>query len=308
MGLVFKARHRVLDRVVALKILPPSFARKRELVSRFRRESQAAARLSHPNIVAVSDADEDRGVYFLAMEFIDGRDLHRMVRESGPLPLDLALECTIQRLLAHQDQTPPSIRAVRPDLPESLDSAYLAMMAKRPEDRPQTMADVIAALDACRRATLSAPGSDSYSRTVAQGKPPNRTQAAPPLPIETGRSRWLELEMPTCSKRPPSQSEEQIQSADAKDLSDAGGAHEPLTAQLWQRLGRLAVVCTLIVVLCLGATRRPIGKLGLPNSPLRSHAIAVFPDGRHALTGGPNGLVHVWDLITRRQVRALERP
>ena len=50
-------------------------------------------------------------------------------------------------------------------------------------------------------------------------------------------------------------------------------------------------------------TRRPIGKLGLPNSPLRSQ-VAVFPDGRHALTGGPNGVVHVWDLITRRQVCA----
>ena len=75
MGVVFKARHRPTGQVVALKILPPSFARDATLVQRFRREVEAAARLDHPNIVKILDSSQDRGVHFLAMEFIEGRDL-----------------------------------------------------------------------------------------------------------------------------------------------------------------------------------------------------------------------------------------
>ena len=96
MGVVFKARHRLLDRVVALKILPPSFARERELVLRFRREMQAAARLNHPNVVSVLDADEDRGVHFLAMDYIEGRDLSHLIRERGPFSVEQTLDCVIQ--------------------------------------------------------------------------------------------------------------------------------------------------------------------------------------------------------------------
>ena len=69
-----QARHRPSGQVVALKVLPPSFGRDREAVLRFRREVEVAARLNHPNIVAALDASEDRGVHFLAMEFIEGQD------------------------------------------------------------------------------------------------------------------------------------------------------------------------------------------------------------------------------------------
>jgi serine/threonine protein kinase len=96
MGVVFKARHRPTGQVVALKILPPSFARDATLVQRFRREVAAAARLDHPNIVQVLDASQDRGVHFLAMEFIEGRDLRSIVTSGGPLPIDQAVDCTIQ--------------------------------------------------------------------------------------------------------------------------------------------------------------------------------------------------------------------
>ena len=57
---------------------------------------QAAARLNHPNVVSVLDADEDRGVYFLAMEYIEGRDLDHLIRERGALPVEQALDCAIQ--------------------------------------------------------------------------------------------------------------------------------------------------------------------------------------------------------------------
>ncbi len=96
MGVVFKARHRRLKRVGALKILPPSLARDRDAVMRFRREVEAAGRLKHANLVAAQDADEDRGVQFLVMDYVEGRDLDRVVREGGPMPLAQAIDCVIQ--------------------------------------------------------------------------------------------------------------------------------------------------------------------------------------------------------------------
>ena len=96
MGVVFKARHRPTGQVAALKILPPSLARDATLVQRFWREVAAAARLDHPNIVRIVDASHDRGVHFLAMDFIEGRDLRSIVNSGGPLPVDQAIGCTIQ--------------------------------------------------------------------------------------------------------------------------------------------------------------------------------------------------------------------
>ncbi len=96
MGMVFKCRHRRFGRVGALKILPPSFARDHQAVMRFRREVEAAGRLKHPNVVAALDADEDRGVHFLVMEFVEGRDLDRIVRDRGPMPVSQAIDCLIQ--------------------------------------------------------------------------------------------------------------------------------------------------------------------------------------------------------------------
>jgi serine/threonine protein kinase len=96
MGVVFKARHRPTGQVVALKILPPSFARDATLVQRFQREVEAAARLDHPNVVGILDASQDRGVHFLAMEFIEGADLRSIVHSGGPLPIEQAVDCAIQ--------------------------------------------------------------------------------------------------------------------------------------------------------------------------------------------------------------------
>jgi beta-lactam-binding protein with PASTA domain/tRNA A-37 threonylcarbamoyl transferase component Bud32 len=86
MAQVYRARDRELDRPVALKVLFPELSVDRAFVERFRREAQAAANLSHPNIVPVYDWGEDAGAYFIVMEFIDGRALSVVLRESGPLP------------------------------------------------------------------------------------------------------------------------------------------------------------------------------------------------------------------------------
>src|SRR5271163_4738247 len=85
MAQVYRARDRLLDRPVALKVLFPELSVDRAFVERFRREAQAAANLSQPNIVPVFDWGEDNGTYFIVMEFVDGRPLSALLRSSGTL-------------------------------------------------------------------------------------------------------------------------------------------------------------------------------------------------------------------------------
>jgi serine/threonine-protein kinase len=92
MAEVYRAHDRLLDRPVALKILFPELSVDRAFVERFRREAQAAANLSHPNIVPVFDWGEDGGTYFIVMEFIDGRALSSILRGAGPMHPDRAAE------------------------------------------------------------------------------------------------------------------------------------------------------------------------------------------------------------------------
>jgi serine/threonine-protein kinase len=85
MAEVYRAHDRLLDRPVALKVLFPELSVDRSFVERFRREAQAAANLSHPNIVPVFDWGEDTGTYFIVMEFIDGRPLSSILKTAGSL-------------------------------------------------------------------------------------------------------------------------------------------------------------------------------------------------------------------------------
>jgi serine/threonine protein kinase len=96
MGVVFKAKQHTTGRIVALKILPPSFARDRQALARFKREVAAAGLLNHPNVVAALDADDDRGVHFLVMEYVEGRDVDRVVQANGPLPVVQVIDYVIQ--------------------------------------------------------------------------------------------------------------------------------------------------------------------------------------------------------------------
>jgi len=92
MAEVYRAHDRMLDRPVALKILFPELSVDRSFVERFRREAQAAANLSHQNIVPVFDWGEDGGTYFIVMEYVDGRPLSAILRSAGPLHPDRAVE------------------------------------------------------------------------------------------------------------------------------------------------------------------------------------------------------------------------
>lgn len=95
MGAVFKAQHRKMKRLVAIKMLPLSATKSPDAVKRFQREVEAAAKLSHPNIVTAFDADEANGVNFLVMEHVDGQDLSSLVKSRGPLPLAQAVDCIL---------------------------------------------------------------------------------------------------------------------------------------------------------------------------------------------------------------------
>lgn len=96
MGQVYKARHREMNRVVALKTLKSSLPATDDSTQRFQREVQAAARLVHPNVVVAHDAGEAGGVRYLVMEFVQGQDLNSLVREAGPLPVEEAVDCILQ--------------------------------------------------------------------------------------------------------------------------------------------------------------------------------------------------------------------
>ena len=92
MATVYEAHDSRLDRVVALKVMHPSLADDDEFVSRFIREAHSAARLSHPNVVAVYDQGADQGHVFLVMELVRGRTLRDLMREHGHLSPRQALE------------------------------------------------------------------------------------------------------------------------------------------------------------------------------------------------------------------------
>lgn len=96
MGQVFKAEHRRMKRFVAVKLLPDATLKDKATIARFEREVEAAAKVSHPNIVAALDADCANGVHFLVMELVEGCDLSALVKKSGPLPVGKAVNYILQ--------------------------------------------------------------------------------------------------------------------------------------------------------------------------------------------------------------------
>jgi eukaryotic-like serine/threonine-protein kinase len=92
MAEVFEGRDRLLARRVAIKVLQAQFVRDPSFLIRFKREAQAAASLSHPNIVGVYDTGTENGTHFIVMEFVDGRTLKEVIRAEGPLYPERAAE------------------------------------------------------------------------------------------------------------------------------------------------------------------------------------------------------------------------
>ena len=96
MAVVYKARDTLLNRRVTVKVLRSEFTSDEEFVSRFRREAQAVAKLSHPNIVSVYDVGQEGDTHYIVMEYIEGRNLKEIIREQGKLSVDQAVDITRQ--------------------------------------------------------------------------------------------------------------------------------------------------------------------------------------------------------------------
>lgn len=101
MGEVYKAEHRVLERTVAIKVLRRKKSSPEDIAS-FLRESQALARLDHPNLVRAFDAGEEKGVFYLVTEYVPGADLRKLVRAKGPLGMSAAASIISQVAAALQ--------------------------------------------------------------------------------------------------------------------------------------------------------------------------------------------------------------
>lgn len=262
MGQVYLAEHAMMRRRVAIKVLPAAQSNNADARDRFLREARAAGALAHPNIVRAYDVDQHQGIYFLVMEYVDGRSLQEIVARFGPLSperaayylwqsavglqhaheaglvhrdikpanllldrdgiikvLDLGLArffnedddkltqnggkgvlgtadylapeqaidshevdiradiyslgttayflltgkppfgdgSTTQKLLAHQLKEPTPIREQRPEVPQELIDVLAVMMRKDPDQRYQTPADVVAALDPWAQVALPPP-------------------------------------------------------------------------------------------------------------------------------------------------------
>ena len=118
MGVVYKARQRGLDRLVALKVLPPGVDRDPGFQERFVREARALARMSHPNIVAVHDFGQVEGQYYFLMEYVDGVNLRRMLQSGNLSPGEAlgivpqicdALQYAHEEGIVHRDIKPENI-------------------------------------------------------------------------------------------------------------------------------------------------------------------------------------------------------
>jgi serine/threonine protein kinase/Tol biopolymer transport system component len=96
MGQVFKAQHRRMKRIVALKVMSIAAMKDEAAVRRFEREVEAAARLEHPNIVTAYDSGDVGNVKYLVMQFVDGGDLADLVKKKGPLPVEKAVGYVMQ--------------------------------------------------------------------------------------------------------------------------------------------------------------------------------------------------------------------
>jgi serine/threonine protein kinase len=118
MGAVYQARQVSLQRVVALKILPPHLADDEGFIARFQSEAIAAANVNHPNIIHIYAAGEADGIEYIAMEFVEGETIQQRLKRCGRLPLTEALDIAyhIATALDHAWQTAQLIhRDVKPD-------------------------------------------------------------------------------------------------------------------------------------------------------------------------------------------------
>ncbi|MCX7011784.1 MAG: serine/threonine-protein kinase, partial [Candidatus Sumerlaeota bacterium] len=117
MGVVFRAKQRSLDRVVAIKMLSRELAGDLEFRHRFLQEAQVIARLQHDNIISVYDIEQDRGTFFIIMEYVQGVSLQEVLRKQGRLPPERAADLVgqVARALGYAHGKGIIHRDIKPD-------------------------------------------------------------------------------------------------------------------------------------------------------------------------------------------------
>jgi serine/threonine protein kinase len=141
MGTVFLATHLRLGRKAALKVLLPEYARDDDFRERFIRESQWAASLEHPSIIPIYDADEERGVLYIAMRYVEGEDLRSLIERKGTLgdrtpavieQVASALDAAHASGLVHRDVKPANMLIGDPGMRVYLTDFGIAKQASAP--------------------------------------------------------------------------------------------------------------------------------------------------------------------------------
>lgn len=116
MAVVYRARDTLLNRTVALKVLRSQFGNDDDFIARFHREAQAAASLSHPNVVNIYDIGQEGDMYYIVMEYVEGMTLKRYINEQAPLDVKQAVNIAIQicDALDHAHQNELIHRDIKP--------------------------------------------------------------------------------------------------------------------------------------------------------------------------------------------------
>lgn len=146
MGAVYKARQKNLDRVVALKILPPEIGRSPEFARRFAQEAQAMAKLSHPHIVPIHDFGQRGNFYYFIMEFMDGLNLRQIMNSGNVSPKEAlaivpqiceALQYAHNQGIVHRDIKPENILLNKNGEVKIADFGLAKLMSSPAPDQPQ---------------------------------------------------------------------------------------------------------------------------------------------------------------------------
>jgi WD40 repeat protein/serine/threonine protein kinase len=201
MGQVFKARHQKMGRIIALKLIRKDRLANPTALRRFELEIRAAAQLSHPNIVTAHDAAQVGDTHFLVMEYVEGVDLAKMVRDSGPLPVEqacayirqaaLGLQHAQERGLIHRDIKPSNLLlAVKEGVVKVLDLGLARLPESKSGDTVEPLTELnavvgtpdYAAPEQIRHPTLADTRADLYSLGctfyfLLSGRPPFQGQS-----------------------------------------------------------------------------------------------------------------------------------